>query len=354
MNERIVWIRNNLKSQNIQGMIISNPVNIKYLINIDAEGILLLTLKENIFITDDRYIESVKRVLTIDDEIIVTSFRDLSYEDYENYFLFCENVGFEENYVTYATYKEIMHRYKINNLVETEGIIEKQRQIKDEEEISYIRKACEITDNCFSYLLKYIKKGMTEKQIANEIENFFKEHGASGVSFPTIVASGENSSMPHAVPTDRKIQSGDVITIDMGCVYNGYCSDMTRTIFVDFAQEYMKKVYDLVLKNQMIVTSEIREGANTKTLSKIVEGNFKMNDYDLVHALGHGVGLEVHEGPILSSKNEKLLKAKMVITNEPGIYIPGEYGIRIEDTILVHENDSEVLTKSSKNYCILN
>ena len=354
MNERIVWIRNNLKSQNIQGMIISNPVNIKYLINIDAEGILLLTLRENIFITDDRYIESVKRVLTIDDEIIVTSFRDLSYEDYENYFLFCENVGFEENYVTYATYKEIMHRYKINNLVETEGIIEKQRQIKDEEEISYIKKACEITDNCFSYLLKYIKKGMTEKQIANEIENFFKEHGASGASFPTIVASGENSSMPHAVPTDRKIQSGDVITIDMGCVYNGYCSDMTRTIFVDFAQEYMKKVYDLVLKNQMIVTSEIREGANTKTLSKIVEGNFKMNDYDLVHALGHGVGLEVHEGPILSSKNEKLLKAKMVITNEPGIYIPGEYGIRIEDTILVHENDSEVLTKSSKNYCILN
>ena len=353
MNERIVWIRNNLKSQNIQGMIISNPVNIKYLINIDAEGILLLTLKENIFITDDRYIESVKRVLTIDDEIIVTSFRDLSYEDYENYFLFCENVGFEENYVTYATYKEIMHRYKINNLVETEGIIEKQRQIKDEEEISYIRKACEITDDCFSYLLKYIKKGMTEKQIANEIENFFKEHGASGTSFPTIVASGENSSMPHAVPTDRKIQSGDVITIDMGCVYNGYCSDMTRTIFVDFAQEYMKKVYNLVLKNQMIVTSEIREGANTKTLSKIVEGNFKMNDYDLVHALGHGVGLEVHEGPILSSKNEKLLKAKMVITNEPGIYIPGEYGIRIEDTILIGEDGSEALTKSNKNYCII-
>ena len=354
MNERIIWIRNNLKSQNIQGMIISNPINIKYLTNIEAEGILLLTLKENIFITDDRYIEYAKKILTIDDEIIVTSFRDLSYEDYENYFLFCENVGFEENYVTYATYKEIMHRYKINNLVETEGIIEKQRQIKDEEEISYIRKACEITDDCFSYLLKYIKKGMTEKQIANEIENFFKEHGASGTSFPTIVASGENSSMPHAVPTDRKIQSGDVITIDMGCVYNGYCSDMTRTIFVDFAQEYMKKVYNLVLKNQMIVTSEIREGANTKTLSKIVEGNFKMNDYDLVHALGHGVGLEVHEGPILSSKNEKLLKAKMVITNEPGIYIPGEYGIRIEDTILVHENDAEVLTKSSKNYCILN
>ena len=135
MNERIIWIRNNLKSQNIQGMIISNPINIKYLTNIEAEGILLLTLKENIFITDDRYIEYAKKILTIDDEIIVTSFRDLSYEDYENYFSFCENVGFEENYVTYAMYKEIMHKYKINNLVETEGIVEKQRQIKDEEEI---------------------------------------------------------------------------------------------------------------------------------------------------------------------------------------------------------------------------
>ncbi len=353
MNERIRWIRNNLKSQNIQGMIISNPVNIKYLTNIEAEGILLLTLKENIYITDERYIESVKKVLTIDDEIIVTSFRDLSYEDYENYFLFCENVGFEENFVTYATYKEIMHKYKINNLVETEWVVEKQRQIKDEEEISYIRKACEITDDCFSYLLRYIKKGMTEIQIADEIEKFFKQNGASGVSFPTIVASGENSSMPHAVPTDRKIQSGDVITIDMGCVYNGYCSDMTRTIFVDFVQEYMKKVYELVLKNQTIITSEMREGANTKTLSKIVEGNFRMHDYDLVHALGHGVGLEVHEGPIISSKNEKLLRSKMVVTNEPGIYIPGEYGIRIEDTILIGENDAEVLTKSTKNYCIL-
>ncbi len=353
MNERIRWIRNNLKSQNIQGMIISNPTNIKYLTNIDAEGILLLTLRENIYITDERYIEKVKKILTIDDEIIVTSFRDLSYEDYENYFLFCENVGFEENYVTYSNYKEIMHKYKINNLVETEWIVEKQRQIKDQDEISYIRKACEITDNCFSHLLKYIKKGMTEKQISDEIEKFFKENGASGVSFPSIVASGENSAIPHATPTDRKIQSGDVITIDMGCVYNGYCSDMTRTIFVDFVQEYMKKVYDLVLKNQMIVTSEMREGANIKTLSKIVEGNFKMNDYDLVHALGHGVGLEVHEGPIISEKNEKTLKAGMVVTNEPGIYLPGEYGVRIEDTILIGENDSEVLTKSSKNYCIL-
>ena len=133
MNERLRWIRNNLKSQNIQGMIISNPVNIKYLTNIDAEGVLLLTLRENIYITDDRYLERVRRTLMIDDEIIVTNVREIGIEDYENYFMFCENVGFEENYVTYAKYKEFMHKYKINQLVETEGMIENQSQIKDEE-----------------------------------------------------------------------------------------------------------------------------------------------------------------------------------------------------------------------------
>jgi len=207
MNERLRWIRNNLKSQKIQGMIISNPINIKYLTNIDAEGILLLTLKENIYITDDRYIEDVKKILTIADEIVIMNVRDLGADDYENYFMFCENVGFEENYVTYAKYKEIMRRYKINQLVETEGIIEKQRQIKDEEEISYVKKACEITDNCFLYLLQYIKKGMTEKQIANEIERYFKENGATSTSFETIVASGRNSSVPHAMPTNRQIES---------------------------------------------------------------------------------------------------------------------------------------------------
>lgn len=188
MNDRIRWIRNNLKAQDIQGMIVSNPININYLTNIDAEGVLLLTLKENFYITDDRYIEKVQRTLTIDDEIIVTNIKEVSAEDYENYFMFCENVGFEESYVTYAKYKEIMRKYKIHSLVETEGIIEKQRQIKDEDEIKYIKKACEITDDCFTYLLKYIKKGMTEKQIADEIEKFFKASGAVP-AFDTIVAS---------------------------------------------------------------------------------------------------------------------------------------------------------------------
>ncbi len=128
---------------------------------------------------------------------------------------------------------------------------------------------------------------------------------------------------------------------------------MTRTIFVDFAQGYIKKAYDLVLENQMLVLDEMQDGACIKTLSKILEGNFKMNDYELIHALGHGVGLEVHEEPIISSKNERCLKKGMVVTNEPGIYLPGMYGIRIEDTVLITDNGCEVLTKSTKDYCII-
>lgn len=316
MNEKITWIRNSLKVQGIQGMIVSNPINIHYLTNIDAEGVLLLTLKENYYITDDRYIEKVHSTLTIDDEIIVTNVRDLSSEDYENFFMFCENVGFEENYVTYAKYKAIMPLYKIHSLVETEGIIEKQRQIKDREEIEYIKKACQITDACFSHILNYIKKDMTEIQIANEIEKYFKENNAVP-AFETIVASGENSSMPHAVPTNRRIHTGDIITIDMGCSYNGYCSDMTRTVFVDNVGNMMREVYDLVLNNQDIVLNEIKDGVGIKVISRIVEGNFRMHGYDLMHALGHGIGMNVHEDPIISYKNDRNLRENMTIAIEP-------------------------------------
>lgn len=316
MNDRLRWIRNNLKAQNIQGMIVSNPVNVKYLSNIDAEGILLLTLKENFYVTDPRYVEQVQKSLMIDDEIIVTNIKDLSQEDYENFFMFCENVGFEENYVTYAKYKEIMHTYKIHSLVETEGIIERQRQIKDEEEIKCIKKACEITDDCFSYILKYIKKGMTEKQIADEIERYFKANDVLP-SFETIVAASENSSKPHWTPTNREIRAGDVILIDMGCIYNGYASDMTRTIFVDTIEEDIKCMYDLVFDNQKVAINEVKDGASVKIISRIVEGNLKMNGYDIMHALGHGVGLNVHENPIISPKSEKQLKENMVIAIEP-------------------------------------
>ena len=321
MNSKLQWLRYTMQSLDMQGLIISNPTNIKYLTGIDAEGTLLLTRKDNIFITDGRYIEHVHSILTLYDEIIVYDINDVSHDDYENFFMFCENVGFEEYFVTYADYKELIRKYKINNLVETEHIIERQRMIKDKDEMSNIEKACEITDNCFSYILTYIKPGMTEKQIAEEIEEYYKKR-TDGLAFETIVAAGENTSMPHAKPTDRKIKEQDIITIDMGCIVNGYCSDMTRTFFVGSVPEYVKPVYNLVLKNQKQTLEEMKDGESTRLLTKMVENDFKLNGYDLIHALGHGVGMEIHEAPYINYRTDTQLKENMVVTNEPGIYIP--------------------------------
>lgn len=352
MNPKLQWLRNTMSSLNLQGLIISNPINIKYLTNIEAEGVLLLTRKENIYITDGRYIEHVHSTLTLYDEIIVNDINSVSKDDYENFFMFCENVGFEENYVTYAGYKELIRKYKINNLVETEHIIEKQRMIKDKEEISNIQQACEITDQCFSYILSYIRPGMTEKQIAEEIDEYYKRR-TDGLAFETIVASGENTSKPHAVPTDRKIQEQDIITIDMGCKVNGYCSDMTRTFFVGSVPETIKPVYDLVLKNQVQTLEEMKDGVSTRLLTKMVENDFKLNGHSLIHSLGHGVGMEIHEAPYVSYRSDAQLRENMVVTDEPGIYIPGKFGIRIEDTVQITKFGCISLTKSEKNYIVI-
>ncbi len=352
MNRKMQWLRNQLLSLDLQGMIVSNPINIKYLTNIEAEGILLVTRKENLFITDGRYIEDVHNTLTLFDEIVVYDARGLTKDDYENFFMFCENVGFEENYVTYAKYKEYIRKYKINCLVETENMIEKQRMVKDDEEIENIRRACKVTDDCFDHIVNYIRPGMTEKQIAREIDYFYYKH-SEGLSFDTIVASGENSSKPHAVPTDRRIQENDVITIDMGCKINGYCSDMTRTIFVGKVPDEVKPVYDLVLKNQEQVLQDMKDNANTKQISKMVDNDFRLNNYDLIHALGHGVGLDIHEGPVLCINSESVLRENMVVTDEPGIYVAGQFGVRIEDTVLITKGGCEPLTKSPKRYIVI-
>lgn len=353
MNSKIEWLREKLSSMNIQGMIISNPINIKYLTGIEAEGTLLITRRENIYITDSRYIEYARTKVTIEDEIIVSEISEYTKDDYDGFFMFCENVGFEENYVTYKQYKTIQELYHCNNLVETEGIIEKKRIVKNEEEIQNIKKACELTDNCFSHIIKYIKKGMTEKEIAFEIEKYFLSNGAEDVSFKPIVASGPNSSKPHAIPTDRQIQSNDIITIDMGCKVNGYCSDMTRTIFVDKVPEYIKPIYDAVLKNYRISAREVRAERPIKEVCKIAQCDFDLGGYTLIHSLGHGIGLNNHEFPTINIKNPNNFKENQVITIEPGIYIAGKFGVRIEDTILVERNSSINLTKSEKNYIVI-
>ena len=347
MNDRILSLRNKMAGLDLQGMIISNPINIKYLTGIEAEGVLLITRKENVYITDSRYIEYVSNTVTPFDEIVVDDFKNISKDDYENFFMFCENVGFEENYVTYAMYKKYMHIYKINNFIEAESIINKLRMIKDSEEIENIREACRITDECFTFLREYIKPGMTEKQIARKIQNYYMDY-ADGISFEPIVASGENSSKPHAIPTERTIKQNDIITIDMGCKIKGYCSDMTRTIFIGRPTEEQKRVYNFVLDNQEKSLREMKDGASIKDIAKIVTSNFSLQGYDLVHSLGHGVGLDIHEAPFIREANDSTLKENMVVTNEPGIYIPGNFGVRIEDTILITKEGQEIFTKSKK------
>ena len=285
MNEKIRLLRERLRSLNMDGMIVTNPMSIKYLTNIENEGTLLITRRENIFLTYTMFLESVKSTLTINDEIIVADFRNISSPDYENFFVFCENVGFEENYVTYKQYHYLKQRYRVNNLAETENIIEKIKAVKEQEEINKIKKACELTDKCFSHILEFIKIGMTEKEIAFEIEMFFRKNGAEGLAFDTIVAIGENSAKPHWKPGDTKVKMADVILIDMGCKYEGYCSDMTRTIFMGCILEEIKPVYELVLKNQLNVMKEIKEYASIKTISQMVESDFKLNGYDLIHSL---------------------------------------------------------------------
>lgn len=353
MNNKIVWLRNKLAALDMQGMIVTNPVNIRYLTGLEAEGILLITRKENIFLTDSRYIEHVNAILTVQDGIVVSNIKDITLDDYENYFIFCEKVGFEETHLTYAKYKEYMHKYKINSFEETEGIIEKQRMIKEDQELENIKKACSLTDDCFEYLRGFIKVGMSEIEIATEIESFFKRNGADGLAFDTIVASGKNSSMPHAIPTEKIIEPGDPITIDMGCRVNGYCSDMTRTVFAGFVPQYAKPIYDLVLKNQIQVAESLKEGANIKLISKAVENDFKLNGFEMMHSIGHGVGLDIHEYPFFGNRVDFLLKENMVITDEPGIYIPNRFGIRIEDTLHVSKYSATSLTKSDKGYVVV-
>ena len=349
MNIKVKWLKNQLVNLKLDGMIVTNPVNIFYLTGLSEEGTFIITKKENIFITDSRYIESVNTKLTIDDEIVVYNSKELDKYDYENIFFMNDNVGFEENYVTYENYKKFLHTYQVN-LIETEGLIENQRIIKEPEELDLIKKACEITDSAFEYIIKSghnIKEGMSEKDIAFEIEKYMIKNGADGLAFDSIVASGENSSMPHAVPTDRVIKSGDIIQFDIGCKYKGFCSDLSRVVFVEEMKIEYKELYDFVLDEQ----KKMAEALDNKF---VLFGDFnKLKKYNILHAFGHGVGIEIHELPGLHSKKDNILKENSVIAIEPGVYKPGRFGIRIEDTFKVNKNSCENMTKCTKDYTII-
>lgn len=353
MNFKISQLRTRMQAFGLDGFIISNPINIRYLTGLKAEGYLLVNENENVFVTDSRYIEDVNSKITIDDEIITENGKDLNQEDFLSFFADSQKVGFEEKYVTYEKYQKILVKYRPRELIESDRLLENMREVKSDDEIAKIEKACNITDSCFLHILDYVQIGMSEKQIALEIYDFFMKNGADGLAFDTIVASGENTSMPHAIPTDRTLKIGDPVLIDFGAKYDGYCADMTRTFFMKEVSDEDRSLYELVRKVQERSFDRMKSGASGNEIAKFATNEFYMHDYDLIHALGHGVGMEVHEKPILSPNVNTVLQENMVVTNEPGIYIPGRIGIRIEDTILINNMMATQLTKSNKNLLVV-
>lgn len=235
------------------------------------------------------------------------------------------------------------------------GKINSGRMVKDAGELDKIRKAEAIGDAAFSYILNIIKPGITETDIALELEFFMKRQGAARLSFDTIVASGPNSSMPHAQVTDRKIAKGDFVTMDFGCVYRGYCSDMTRTVAVGEPKEEMKQVYRIVLEANLRAMEGIMAGRRCDDIDGLARNYIKECGYGVYfgHGLGHGVGLDIHEEPRFSPKCDVVISENMVITDEPGIYLPGRFGVRIEDLVVVKKDGYEKLSHSEKKLIVL-
>lgn len=233
--------------------------------------------------------------------------------------------------------------------------IQMPRMVKDEEELTQIEQAEHIGDAAFSHVLDILKPGVSEREIALELEFFMKKQGASKLSFDTIVASGPNGSMPHAQVTDRLLQSGDFVTMDFGCVYQGYCSDMTRTVAIGTPTDEMKKVYQIVLDANVRAMEQIAAGQKCSDIDAVARGYIAKQGYGTYfgHGLGHGVGLDIHEEPRFSPKCDVITTENMVITDEPGIYLPGQFGVRIEDLVVVKENGYRKLSQSEKQLIIL-
>lgn len=356
MNKRVDKLQSIRESKNIDCILVFKPENRLYFSNFSGStGYVILTKNKNIFATDFRYIEQAKEECK-DFEIVELN------KDYTIYNLLnkldISTLGVEDDYVTMQFINSLQNDLVKFELLGVSEIIGNLRKIKYNEEIELISKAAQITDDAFSHILNIIKPGMTEREVALELEYFMKKNGASGPSFNIIVASGKRSSLPHGVASDKVIEIGDLVTIDMGCIYKGYCSDMTRTLVIGKANSKQKEIYNTVLNAQNEALNSIKPGMLCFELDKIARDIIADNGYGRYfgHGLGHGVGLEVHENPRLSPLDisKVLLEEGMIITDEPGIYIPDFGGVRIEDLVLVTKEGFEVLSKSTKELIELN
>lgn len=363
MTGRLFKVDRIIEDMNLDGMILTDGYNIDYLTGYKGHTGMLFLLHDNAFIlTDSRYTEQAtleapgvtvidigmegysKTVKKLIEDVYNTS--DDTIDDKNPL-----NIGFEDKHISYSQYRALAGVLSLINLVHLGDSINKLRMIKSEEEIELIAKAEAIGDEAFNHIINFMEVGMTEKQVALELEVAMKQLGADGLSFDTIVASGTNSSMPHAVPTDKVINEGDFVTMDFGCIYKGYCSDMTRTVYMgDELTEKQLEVYTTVLNAQKEALKAIKPGAVCSDIDKIARDYIADAGYGefFGHGLGHGVGLFIHEEPRFSRSCDVVLEPGMVLSVEPGIYLPGEFGVRIEDLIVVTEDGYENLAASPK------
>ena len=319
--------------------------------------LVLLPGNKNVFITDPRYYEMAQSLEKDGVEVIQISNGISAYDTVKSVLKQhkVKTVGYEDTELTVAEFDTLSKGLEGFKPMPVGADINFVRSFKDEQEISYVRKAQSITDIAFSKILDVIRPGITEKDIAVELEYLMAKNGAEGLAFDTIIASGVNSSKPHAHPTNKVIELGDAVTMDFGARYHGYCSDMTRTVFVGEPSDEMRKIYNVALLAQKMGINNAYCGVGGKELDAFCREVIKSNGYEqyFTHSTGHSLGIDIHEAPYASMRSTDVLKANQLITCEPGIYIPNVGGVRIEDLLLIQEDGVIDLTTSDKNIIIL-
>ncbi|RFU69783.1 aminopeptidase P family protein [Peribacillus saganii] len=352
--EKLEKLRTALEKYDIDGLLITSTYNRRHIANFTGSaGVVLVSASEAKFITDFRYVEqAAKQALGF--EIVQHKASIIEEVALQAKIMGMHKLGFEQEHMTYFTFKAYEAAFE-GELVPTSGVVEKLRLIKTPSEIKILKEAAEIADAAFKHIVGYIRPGLTELEVSNELEFFMRKQGATSSSFDIIVASGHRSALPHGVASDKMIETGDFVTLDYGAYYNGYVSDITRTLAVGEPGEELKKIYDIVLEAQLRGMAGIKPGMIGKEADALTRNLIEEKGYGQYfgHSTGHGIGLEVHEGPALSVKSDTILEPGMVVTVEPGIYIPGVGGVRIEDDTIITDSGNESLTHSTKELIIL-
>ncbi len=348
MSSRIKKLYTQLQLQGLDGFLVSSPPSISYLTEyISRDSYLLVTKKENLYFTDSRYTQEVK--LALKGKVSLKKINGSVFKLIADTCLSMKlkRVAFEERHLPFAEYNKIKQGLgKKIELVPTHSLIESLRQIKEPVELKKIKRGIKITAAAFRFAEGFIRPGLTELQVTAELERFIRYHGAFGSSFQIIVGSGPNSSFPHHLSGKRKIRNNEPVLIDMGVNYLGYKTDLTRVFFLGKINALARKVYDIVLAAQREAISKIKPATALAKIDAAARQYIAKKGFAAFfgHALGHGVGLEVHESPSVSGKEKSELKPGMVFTIEPAVYLPGKFGIRIEDMVLVTQDGCEVLS----------